>query len=547
VAVKADRRRLHEAQEKLARIEHGIDQLADGPLVPGRMHTLTTSLRQLSEDGRKVRRLETASEMHLALQRIVDLARAATDAHAVLYFEADRGREMAHLRASAGPDTLVRDASVPLTSDPFGFVLERRQSFYATDFKRLLHALPWYRGSVPIGSLVACPVLTADVVAGVLVADRQEVQAFGDGAPPLLTGFADLCSQELLRARASVQREEVGAEFKAVYNVSKEMSILRDQAAVRKLLLASAKELVALEAAAVVGLNENRTAYAMEEGIGWAKDLQGRTGAVSDRTWAGWVLRGREEAFLLDDIASQKDRMPIFVTGEKSGLTESLLAVPLRVHNETHGALLLTARRGVFHAAIQRVLGFLCNQAAASAYNARLIEEQEQRAMRDGLTGLYNRRQMEDLLDATLNRESRRDAHFALMLVDVDHFKRINDTYGHPAGDAALRALARVMREHLRAGDEAARYGGEEFAVILPDADEAGAVQLAERLRKSVEAWEEVFAGARLRMTASFGVAVYPEDGTAKADLLAASDRALYAAKQGGRNRVVAASSLAAV
>jgi diguanylate cyclase (GGDEF)-like protein len=544
VAVRADRRRLEQAREKLARIEHGLDELADGPVGAGRMHTLTTSLRQLSQDGRAVRRLEQADEMHAAILRIVSLAQAATEAHSALYFEIDRGRDVAYLRAAAGPPNLVRDAAVPLASDPFGFVIERRQAFYATDIKRLLHELPWYRGHAPIGSLVACPVLAADVVAGVLVADRREVQAFGGEVPPLLTAFAELCSQELLRAKAALQREEVGAEFKAVYNVSNQMSILRTQSAVFNLLLKSARDLAALEAAAVVMYNDNHTAYVVHEGIGWAKELSGRSSAVGDRTWAAWVLRGNGEVVLLDDVSGEKDRMPIVVSGEKSGLTESLLAVPLRVHNETHGALLMTGRKGEFNAALQRVIGFLCNQGAAAAYNARLIEEEERRAMQDGLTGLANRRQFDSLMEATLGNASRREARFAVMLVDVDHFKKTNDTYGHPAGDAALRALAGLMKEHLRTGDHAARYGGEEFAVILPEADEKGAVQLAERLRKAVASWEEIFAGARLHMTASFGVAVYPDDGAEKATLLAAADKALYAAKQGGRNRVVAASSL---
>jgi diguanylate cyclase (GGDEF)-like protein len=544
VAVRADRRRLEQAREKLARIEHGLDELADGPAGPGRMHTLTTSLRQLSQDGRAVRRLEQAEEMHAALLRIVSLAQAATEAHSALYFEVDRGRDVAYLRAAAGPANLVRDAAVPLASDPFGFVIERRQAFYATDIKRLLHELPWYRGHAPIGSLVACPVFAADVVAGVLVADRREVQAFGGDVPPLLTAFADLCSQELMRAKAALQREEVGAEFKAVYNVSNQMSIRRDQSAVFKLLLQSARDLAALEAAAVVMYNDNHTAYVVHEGIGWAKDLYGRSCAVGDRTWAAWVLRGNGEVVLLDDVSGEKDRMPIVASGEKSGLTESLLAVPLRVHNETHGALLMTGRKGEFNAALQRVIGFLCNQGAAAAYNARLIEEEEKRAMQDGLTGLSNRRQLDIQLEETLGQVSRREGRFAVMLVDVDHFKKLNDTYGHPAGDAALRALARLMQEHLRTGDHAARYGGEEFAVILPDTEEKGAVLLADRLRKAVAAWEEVFAGARLHMTASFGVALYPEDGTDKATLLAAADKALYAAKQGGRNRVVAASTL---
>ena len=131
------------------------------------------------------------------------------------------------------------------------------------------------------------------------------------------------------------------------------------------------------------------------------------------------------------------------------------------------------------------------------------------------------------------------------MLLDLDHFKKLNDTYGHPAGDAALRSLARLLDQHLRKGDQAARYGGEEFVVILPGSDAERSIGAAERLRLALEKHRFVFEGARIPLSASLGVAVWPGDGRDPEPLLAAADRALYAAKEAGRNRVVAAASLA--
>jgi diguanylate cyclase (GGDEF)-like protein len=128
------------------------------------------------------------------------------------------------------------------------------------------------------------------------------------------------------------------------------------------------------------------------------------------------------------------------------------------------------------------------------------------------------------------------------VIVDLDHFKKLNDTYGHPAGDAALRSTARLLAQHLRKGDQAARYGGEEFVVILPGSDEKRAAQAAERLRSALEKHRLVFEGARIPLAASFGVAVWPADGREPEPLLASADRALYAAKEAGRNRVMTAS-----
>jgi diguanylate cyclase (GGDEF)-like protein len=166
--------------------------------------------------------------------------------------------------------------------------------------------------------------------------------------------------------------------------------------------------------------------------------------------------------------------------------------------------------------------------------------------VRDGLTNLYNRRAFNDLLVQAVAREDRQNGRLSLILLDLDHFKKLNDTYGHPAGDEALRATARVLTQHLRKGDQAARYGGEEFVVILPGTDEEGALRLAERVRSALEKHRLVFEGARIAISASFGAALWPGDGKEPEALLSAADRALYASKQAGRNRVTPASRVPA-
>jgi diguanylate cyclase (GGDEF)-like protein len=238
--------------------------------------------------------------------------------------------------------------------------------------------------------------------------------------------------------------------------------------------------------------------------------------------------------------------MPVLVLDEGWGRAESLLALPLKARGRTLGALVLTGRRGTFDASALRVLGILANQGAAALFTWRQMEAEKEQAVRDGLTGLYNRREFNKLLQKTLANADRQGGGFALLLFDIDHFKKLNDTYGHPAGDAAIRNTAQVLERHQRQGDHAARYGGEEFAVILPGAEEKGAMQLAERVREAIASSRVVFEGARLNVTVSLGVAVWPADGKDHEGLLAAADRALYAAKQAGRDRVVAASTLPA-
>ena len=545
LALRFEKRRLSAALAELARLKSGIDHLEEAERgSAGRRADPPDTLRQASEDARRSRKVERDRELYEDMARLTAVARAALGAHAVVYFAVDRDRALAYLRAADGPPALDRDAVMPLGQDPFAFVLERGQPFYATDFPRLLSELPYYRGRVKVGSLLAEPVWTADTVAGVLVADRLEVQSLTGREPALLAAFAGLAGDAILRARAAQRREEMEVETKAAYDVSRKLAVMTQPAQVHRLLLRSAEELVPFEAGAVAVVDEAGTRYVLESTSGWAAEFQGREVARVEKTWTAWVLSSSEEAFLLDHVAGAGERMPVMVLDEGAARAESLLAVPLRARDRNLGAIVLTGRRGSFTASAARVLGILGNQAAATLSLIHLKERHKERAEHDRLTGLFNRRAFDDHLARAIAREDRQGGRFAVLLADVDHFKNLNDTYGHPAGDAALAAVARLIGRTLRKGDLPARYGGEEFAVILPGTDETGAVKMAERVRHALERERLVFEGARIAVTASFGAAVWPRDGAEASSLLAAADRALYAAKQAGRNRVVAAAQL---
>lgn len=543
-ALLGEQRRLARLADELARLKYGIGQLEESGARPASAARTASAvaLRQVSEEGRRQRQGDRAAQLAEDLQKLVEIARRAVGAHAVLHFEVDRERGVAFARASDGPPSLMRDCAIPLGSDPFAFVLERRQAFYATDFKRLLWSLPYYRGEVKVGSLVAQPILTGDVVSAILVADRLETQAFTAGEPELLVAFADLAGEAIMRTRALQSRENLGAEFEAVYPVSRTLATLKDAAAVRRHLLMCARELAPLDAAAVVVTDEEQTRYVVENAVGWAQEFEGREVALLERTWTAWVVRSAEEPCLIDNLAGRGDRMPVLVLDEGTGRAESLLALPLRAGSRPLGALVLTGRRGAFDAAAGRVLEMVCNQAGAVLSTLQLLERTKEWAVKDGLTALYNRRAFNELLRQARAREDRQKGRFALLLLDVDHFKKLNDTFGHPAGDAVLRRMAETLKRHLREGDQAARFGGEEFAVILPATAEAGALHLAERVRAAVANGQVVFEGARLSVTASFGVAVWPEDGRELDALVASADRALYAAKAAGRNCIMSAS-----
>jgi diguanylate cyclase (GGDEF)-like protein len=226
--------------------------------------------------------------------------------------------------------------------------------------------------------------------------------------------------------------------------------------------------------------------------------------------------------------------------GSVYALTVPMVAVLGTSTTEYLGVLSIARRRRRFTHEEEELLQYLAGQAVVSVENASLHETVERQAVTDELTGLANVRQFHSILDSEVERARRFDTPLALVMVDLDHFKLVNDRYGHQQGDEVLALVADVLREFSRDIDCPARYGGEELAVILPQTDSEGAMQLAERMREAVERLEvrRVNGEGSLRLKASFGVAAIPESAAGKDDLIAAADAALYRAKRAGRNRV---------
>lgn len=224
------------------------------------------------------------------------------------------------------------------------------------------------------------------------------------------------------------------------------------------------------------------------------------------------------------------------------------LCVPLVSQGETFGMIYLElpATGGVSGAGIdpadKMLAALIVKQVALGLTNLRLREALREQAIRDALTGLYNRRYLEETLTQEIERARRKQGKLSAIMLDVDHFKRFNDTYGHEAGDVVLAAIGRLLRENVRASDVPCRFGGEEFTVLLPDSDAALAAERAELIRRAAHDLHLEYDGKTLPgVTVSLGTAEFPLHGETGAYLVAAADAALYRAKEGGRDRVAVA------
>jgi diguanylate cyclase (GGDEF)-like protein len=222
--------------------------------------------------------------------------------------------------------------------------------------------------------------------------------------------------------------------------------------------------------------------------------------------------------------------------GDPDGAPDRI-AFPLRAGSSDFGSLVLAA--ATFDAEQVERAASLAAQAVVALENARLHRIVEQQALVDSLTGLANRRSIEATLRSELARAARFGEGVCLVLADLDDFKQVNDRFGHPVGDEALKIFAAALLDTVRESDVAGRWGGEEFALVLTGTDAVGGARLAERARVTIEAQAMPTPdGGHLTVTASFGVAAFPE-AVELGELVAAADAALYSAKRGGKNRVV--------
>ena len=281
----------------------------------------------------------------------------------------------------------------------------------------------------------------------------------------------------------------------------------------------------------------------LETPVTWGDPIVADTTFLAEECWA---LR-RSRFHWVEDPS--KDPVCRHLGEPQSGV---FLCVPLLVRGEPIGVLHL--QRGApgrvlseplrMPESTQRVAESAAAQLALTLANLRLRDELRSQSIRDPLTGLFNRRYLEEALERELRRAVRKQATLGLVMLDVDHFKRFNDTLGHEAGDALLQGLGQFLQEQIRKEDVACRYGGEEYTVILPEANGETARLRAEQWRTALQAWRPLHRGQSLGpVTLSFGVAGFPVHGSTLAELLRAADLALYQAKSDGRNRVCVAVS----
>ncbi|MBI4309747.1 MAG: sensor domain-containing diguanylate cyclase [Candidatus Omnitrophica bacterium] len=268
-------------------------------------------------------------------------------------------------------------------------------------------------------------------------------------------------------------------------------------------------------------------------------NLKAKKGDVFDQ----WVVKTLHP-LLVEDTKTDFRFDAEKIISEDSRSVRSLISAPLVTGDKTLGILRVDSPLAHHFATDDlRFLRTIADLSGVAVENAQLYQKIEDMAIRDDLTGLYLRRYMMDRLNEELKREMRSGQQLCFLMIDLDRFKQYNDTFGHIAGDIVLRTVGGILKEHFaRPGDLVCRYGGEEFCVLLPDTPKKNAVSLAEEVRRKIQAKEIVLRRQKTHVSASMGLAAFPNDARTREELIMKSDEALYKAKEGGRNKVCSSS-----
>ncbi len=540
------RRRVHETQrQSKASLDHELATLRDAarsyrlmtaPAAADGAHEhpgSTITPKPAGGDPRLLR--SSVEEIHAALRSSLSLCRIALGGRSVLVLWLDDAGTWLHLRG-------VSSGQPELASGPFsakeGIFAAALESARVVELvgPSAQRPLPYYREPLDVGHAVVLPILEQGRASGVLAFDRSMARALLPAEREILEETGRLVRRTIDNERVFLQLDRAKVEQGKLYRAVERLNEARSEVQVIEAGVSSARDFTAFQFAAVTLLRaggQHEICAVSGEG---ASGLVGKT-FRDPAGLVGMVVENRHPLPYRGQCDS--DVQVVFTKGLQAPRLPSLLVLPLLMHREVLGTLVLgSEEHGGFGADVRVILQVLAGHIAVSLANARMVKRLEELATTDGLTGLLNKRAVTEMARQKLRSAQRFKKPLSVLVCDLDHFKNVNDTYGHDVGDRVIRGFADVLKRTKRETDTVGRFGGEEFVVICEQTDVDGAELLAVRIRSELSATTFVTPEGALKVTCSVGVATYPQAGSDWEGLFKATDEALYASKRGGRDRV---------
>lgn len=468
------------------------------------------------------------------LHQLVSMARASLRGRfaGVFWLDAEQ-QKMTPAIVETSTDIPIFDRALALDTVFPGLDLFQRPSQQV----QLDGSPAWYlEARLADAQLLISHVVDDGIALGLLIVERP-VAAGPFESPDFIVAehCAKLCAQQLRQERASLSAARTSHDLRLVARAAELLSDTLSEAEVYRLGEELFLELLGEVEVAFLTLQDGvlHIAHATE---GWAPL---KTGHTLTREPSLVTLAIQRRHSLPYRPEGESDDPALF--GSSFGKIDPRhhLVIPLVSGREAHSAVVLRVNDPqLLRPSLRERLQLVSTQLAAALGIARAYESMVVRATTDGMTRLLNHMTFRDQSAQAVERAQRTKRPLSVLLLDIDHFKSVNDTYGHGIGDDVIRAVAKAVREQVRRVDIAARYGGEEFAVVLENTGEEGALLFAERLRMNVEALVHESEQGPFSITISIGVAVFPHQGSTAEELVENADAALYVSKRSGRNRV---------
>ena len=445
---------------------------------------------------------------------------------AVLLLDSDRNE--LYVRQHLGRGSESNSLRVPIGSGITGSAAHLKSTLNIGD----VDSDPRYIcGTATTRSELAVPLLVRGEAVGVLDIQSTELNAFDEATVAMLTMFSNQASIAIENARLYSLVEKRATQLEAINAIARQATAVL----VLEELLPKLCELVHdhFDAAHVAVFLKDKSGLQLRSHMGKLSPYQEEHDLRSAKGLAAIAFRTgapvREH-----DLANNRDLEPAFKGAQ------SELCLPLIFYGEKLGVLALEGERPQDFSKYELdALTAVADIFAVAIKNCQHFEAARQLAYRDGLTGVFNRRFFEERIFEEIERCKRYNTELAVLMIDIDQFKAVNDNFGHMLGDEVLKEVAQIFIQQLRKTDVVCRYGGEEFVILLPQLSADRVLEVAEKLRRLVHACP--FPGVAIPVSISIGIAHLPENGDSRDELIAAADSALYAAKQSGRNTVLLA------
>lgn len=491
---------------------------------------------------------DAVDAVHHTIYVSLGLLKTALNCHTCVLLWYDLRQENLTIKELVSDADALTEGRIDPARGVIGGITRQREAVCLSDLHHGYRGLTYYRDAEPVKHFLGVPVIEHGHLRGVLCVDRVDGDAFGANEVHVLEETANYIlravQNERLFAAVEKSKDELGRFFEA----SRRLNAVLTREDVSREALRSVADIAPFDLAALT-LFDAETGEHTITCIESSARLSGLDlSSWQQRTFVnnqGLVSMVVKNQHYLPYGGQVRDAQVIFTSRERIDGLRSLLVLPLIVHDEAIGTLILGHKdASQYGQDLREMLEVVSHQVAISMKHAMLYAQMETMATRDGLTGLSNRRDFLQKLNAAVARHRRNDRTFGLILTDIDKFKSVNDTYGHPVGDEVLRQVSATFRRCLRESDLPGRYGGEEFIILLEDTDLDGAKILAERLREEIGQLVFDSDQGQFQRTISMGIAMWPDDHAEIETLIDLADQALYHSKTSGRNQVTAYSQM---